>query len=115
MIIKIIFFLFAIFVLFKVALRFKERKINLKEFIFWIIFWLAVGLVVILPETTSFLANLVGVGRGSDLAIYLAILLLFYLVFRIFVRLDNLDYQLTKLIRREAIEEFKKKNKNGIF
>jgi hypothetical protein len=109
MLIKIILILFTLFVLFKVALRFRERRISLKEFIFWIIFWLAVLFVVLMPETTSLAANLVGVGRGSDLAVYLSIVLLFYLVFRIFVKLDNIESEITKIVRKEAKEEFNQK------
>jgi len=108
MLIQIILVIFSLFVLAKVSLRFRERKISLKEFIFWIVFWLAVMLVVILPETTTLAANLVGVGRGSDLAVYLSVVVLFYLVFRIFVKLDNIDAAITKVVRKEALEEVEK-------
>jgi len=70
---------------------------------------LAVGVVVILPQTASFLANLLGVGRGADLVIYLSILVLFYIVFRIFIRLDRLDREITKIVRELALQ---KKDKN---
>jgi hypothetical protein len=108
MLIKIILIIFSLFVLLKVSLRFRERKISLKEFIFWIVFWLAVMLVVIMPETTTLAANLVGVGRGSDLAIYFSVVVLFYLVFRIFVKLDNIDAAITKVVRKEALDELEK-------
>ncbi len=110
MIIQVILIIFAVFVILKITLRFKERKISLNEFIFWLALWLVIGLVIWLPATATFFANLVGIGRGSDLAVYSAILLLFYLVFRIFVKLDDLEAQITKLVRREALERFKKES-----
>jgi hypothetical protein len=89
----------------KVALRYKDKIISLQEFVLWTIFWFMVGFVVILPETTSLIANLVGVGRGVDLVIYLSILILFYLVFRILVRLDKIDKDVTKIVRTIALKE----------
>jgi len=112
MIIQILLVLFAAFVLLKISFKFLQKKINLREFILWLFFWVIVIVIVILPNITTYLADLVGIGRGSDLAVYLAVLLLFYLVFRVFVKLDNIDAQLTKVVRKEAIDEFESKIKD---
>ncbi|OGY42612.1 MAG: hypothetical protein A2Y82_02875, partial [Candidatus Buchananbacteria bacterium RBG_13_36_9] len=80
-----------------------DKIISLQEFLLWTIFWFLVGFVVILPETTSLVANFVGVGRGVDLVIYISILILFYLVFRVLVRLDKIDKDVTKIVRKIAL------------
>ncbi len=108
MIIQFLLLIFIIYAVIKVALRYKDKVISLQEFIIWTIFWLMVGFVVILPETTSFVANFVGVGRGVDLVIYISILILFYLLFRILVRLDKVEKDITKIVRNIAL----KKNEN---
>lgn len=113
MLIQILLIVFAIFVLIKISLKFQQKKIRLREFLLWLIFWLAVIVVVILPNITSYLANLVGIGRGSDLAVYLAVLGLFYLVFRIYVKMDNMDAQITKIVRSDAIDKSEIKNQKS--
>ncbi len=55
------------------------------------------------PDTASFIANIVGVGRGSDLVVYLATILLFVLVFQLHVSHVRLERQLTKIVRAESL------------
>ncbi|MDD5341365.1 MAG: DUF2304 family protein [Patescibacteria group bacterium] len=109
MLIKIVLILFIVFVISKVALRYKDKAISLQEFILWTIFWLLVGFVVIFPETTSYVANLLGVGRGVDLVIYVSILILFYLVFRVLTRQDKIEKDVTRIVREIALNEKKAK------
>jgi len=109
MLIQIILILFILFAISKVALRYKDKIISLQEFILWTIFWFLVGFVVILPDSTSYVANLVGVGRGVDLVLYVSVLILFYLIFRVLVRVDKIEKDITKIVRKNALD--KEKNK----
>jgi|SRR5688572_12224090 len=64
------------------------------------------GLIVTwYPNTASFIANIVGVGRGSDLVVYLGIVLLFVLVFQLHVSHVRLERELTKIVREEALKD----------
>jgi len=108
-IIQILLVIFIIFAIAKVALRYKDKIISLQEFLLWTVFWFMVGFVVLLPETTSLVANLVGVGRGVDLVIYISVLILFYLAFRILVRLDKIEKDITKIVRNVALDKDKNK------
>ena len=104
--------LVSIFVLIVLAKLFKQwhnENITLAKFLLWCLLWLAVLLVFWQPDLTSYLANFLGIGRGADLIIYVAILALDYLVFRVFVRLQKLDKDLTKLIREDAIKNVQKR------
>lgn len=87
--------------------RLYQRKVvgelTTRGFVEWLLLWLVVGIIVILPNSTTYVANIVGVGRGSDLVIYLALLLGFYLLFRIFVRLEKIDRDITTLVRNQAM------------
>lgn len=105
--IQLLIILFAVFAISRVVLRFKDRSITLQALFFWIIIWFAIVLVTILPRTATFLTNFFGVGRGADLLIYLSIILLFYLIFKIYVKLDNLNKEITKVVRRESLREKK--------
>lgn len=101
--------IFILFALSRTILQFREGKLRLGWFVVWNIFWIAVGIVVLRPETTSFLARLVGISRGADLAVYLSIIALFYLAFRILVKIESLEQQITRVVRHVALEEREKK------
>lgn len=105
MIIKVILILFVLFALFKVVLRYRDKIISLQELILWTVFWFAAAFLILFPDVTSYAANLVGVGRGADLAVYLAILILFYLMFRVLAKLDKAEKDVTKVVRAVALKD----------
>ncbi len=108
MLIKIILIIFVLFAVIKVALRYKDKNISLQEFMLWTIFWFITAFLVLFPDVTSYAASFVGVGRGVDLVIYIAILILFYLMFRALVKLDKVEKDVTKVVRKVALEEGEK-------
>ncbi len=64
------------------------------------------GLIVTwYPQTASYVANVFGVGRGADLVVYLAVVLLFGLVFQLYVSHVRLERELTKIVRDEALKD----------
>lgn len=90
-------------------LRFKKGDLDIKRLIFWIIFWLAASVVVIWPNLTVLIANYVGIGRGADLVVYGALIVLFYSLFRLLIRIEKLEKNLTKLVRQRAIDDYDEK------
>ena len=78
-------------------------------FVIWSVLWLVVLVVFWQPDTTTYLANFLGIGRGADLAIYLSIVAIFYLLFRIYVRLSKIESEITKVVRKDAIKNAEKK------
>ena len=108
--IQVIIIIFIVFALSRVLLRYRDGAITVKELLFWLVFWIAASVAVLLPQTTSFLANLVGVGRGVDLAIYVALVIIFYMMFRIFVRLEKIEQDITKVVREVGLKKIKEKD-----
>jgi len=106
--IQIVLLIFIIFAISRVYLRSREKIFSTKTAIFWYLIWLA-GLVgVLLPKTTTKLAGLFGVGRGVDVIVYIALALLFYLVFRIYVMIEDLRHEITYLVREIALQKSQK-------
>jgi len=105
MLIKILILIFILYVLTRIYARYRKQDINGRELTVWLVFWLIVGIVVMIPKQTDVIAKFLGVGRGADLLIYLSVLVLFYLAFRISVRLENIDHDLTEIVRHIAISE----------
>jgi len=100
--------LFVFFAVWRVLVKFKRTELKPPEFIIWLLFWLAVGIAFIIPESLTQLANLLGIGRGADLVLYVAVVVIFYLIFRIFLRLEKMERNITKLVRKNSLEDKKR-------
>ncbi len=69
----------------------------------WSLLWIAGAVLVLWPGVSSRLAAAVGVGRGVDLVVYIAILAIFYLLFRIIVRIERIEHSITDIVRKDAL------------
>lgn len=105
MIFEIIVVLFVLFAWSRVLLRFRERKISRWEFAFWSILWLVVLVVLFIPSVTQPIAKILNIGRGIDVVVYLSIVLLFYLVFRIYVKIEGIEQEVTKVVRETTLKK----------
>jgi hypothetical protein len=104
-IIQLLIVAFVLFAALRAIMKFREGNLRITWVIFWILFWFAAGVVAILPQTTDFAARFVGVGRGADLVTYASLIMLFYLVFRLFVKLEEVERQITRLVRKLSLED----------
>lgn len=107
MLIKIFILIFILFVLSRIYARYRKKDINGREFGLWLVFWCVIGVAAIMPQKTDILAKFVGVERGSDLLIYISVLVLFYAVFRILVKLERVDREITDVVRHIAVKDKK--------
>lgn len=84
---------------------FRQQKIGAMALLLWLFLWTGFAVVVLFPETAVVLAHLLGISRGVDLALYLSVILVFFLLFRIYVRLERVDLQITQIVRAVALRE----------
>lgn len=98
----LIFFLFAIT---RVILRLREKILSPQAAFFWLVLWLGAAAIILLPTTATKIAQIFGVGRGVDVILYISLALLFYLVFRGFVMIEDLRHELTTVIRLIALQK----------
>lgn len=97
--------IFVIFAISRVYLRFKERKISTLAFSFWIMIWIAGVWAILDPDSTTRFARLVGIGRGVDAILYASIVVIFYLIFRIYVKIEDTQRNITDLTRKIALDQ----------
>lgn len=109
--IQIILLVFLAFAISRVFLRFREASLSFGAFLFWLGIFTLAGVAVIDPSFTTFIALKIGIQRGTDVVIYLSLALLFYLVFRTNIFIENLREEITRLTREIAINKAKKKKK----
>ncbi len=70
----------------------------------WAVLWLLAGVAVAWPGLTKDIARAVGIGRGADLVMYLAIIAMFVGFFLVYARMRRLEANITRLVRHIAIE-----------
>lgn len=59
------------------------------------------------PHITDPLANLFGMGRGLDFILIFGLSLSFYLIIKLYIKVDNMNQQMSELVRRLAVEKEK--------
>lgn len=107
--IEIIVVVFALFAWSRALLRFKARKLSQGSFVFWSWVWICALVVVFIPSVPAFFSTRIGIRRPVDIAVYASIVLLFYMVFRIYVQLDHMEQEITKIVREITLRKKDKK------
>ena len=70
--------------------------------------WAVVVFVALMPQATDVLARIAGVERGADLVVYTAVVVLSYAVYRLMVRQQKLNEEVTELVRTIGIDRVTK-------
>ena len=104
-IIQILIIVFALFAVTRTVLQFKKGAVSRHWLLFWMLFWVGAGTVAALPQTADTLARIVGVGRGADVVIYLSLIVIFYLIFRLYVKIEQVESEITRLVRKLSMDE----------
>ncbi|MDO8626046.1 MAG: DUF2304 domain-containing protein [Candidatus Magasanikbacteria bacterium] len=107
--IQIILMIFFAGAAFKAWQRYQSRDITFGMVALWLIFWAAGAWVVVNPNGTFYLARILGVARGADAVMYLALAVLFFMVFRLLVAVERLKKEVTELTRELALKNAEKK------
>ncbi len=69
----------------------------------WALLWIAAAVFIAKPEWTAAIARAMGIGRGTDLVLYFAILFMIFGFFAVYVRLRRIESDLTKIVRELAV------------
>lgn len=105
LLIQILISLFLVMLLWQTFRRWQQAILSVAELAGWSILWLTIGVVFWLPNSATKLANILGIGRGADLVTYIAIIFLLFFIYRLTVRIDKIERNLTKVVRQNALKE----------
>ena len=117
MVIQTLLSFFILFALSRVLIQVRQAKISIGAFLFWTSLFIFALVGILDPRLTSFVARWLGIGRGSDVVIYISIALLFYLIFRLSITLEETKREITELVRKIALDQVEntaKKNKRKL-
>src|SRR3990167_9078224 len=86
-----------------VVKSYRQRRIGTPVFFLWLLLWVGVAVVILFPAITVEIAGWLDIGRGADLVLYLGMIGLFYLLFKVGMRLERMDREITQIVRALAL------------
>jgi len=104
---QVFFSLFALFAALSVLKKRKAGLLSALATLFWICFWGFGIFVVFNPGFVQTLADTFEIGRGSDFVLYLSVALIFYIIFRMQIKIEKQQKEITLLARKYALKEKK--------
>ncbi|MCX6807247.1 MAG: DUF2304 family protein [Patescibacteria group bacterium] len=93
--------------------RHRTGELNRRGFIIWSLIWLFLGIFALFPETSSMVARVTGIKNSFSALTVTAFLVLFYLVFHGFRRMERMNRELTKIVRNHALLDIKNPGKRN--
>ena len=105
--------IFGVFAMLITYLRHREGKITTWMLLLWTTVWVTVIIGSIDITIISRLGSLMGIGRGLDFVLIVGIIGSFYLIFRVYIRLEDLEREITKVVREVALRSEANENRDS--
>ena len=103
---KIFAFVLAAIAISKSYVDFRSRIESLKIFLFWVITWLVIVVVALFPSIVDYLIGSFGEGRaGLGTFFGMGLVFLYFLAYRIYVKIGRVEQKLTKTIQELALRD----------
>ncbi|MEA4957877.1 hypothetical protein SDC9_29489 [bioreactor metagenome] len=102
---QILVVIIAILAILLVFNRFHKKKTSVTTFVLWVLLWILLAIFAIVPESSTKIASVIGIGRGLDLIIIFGVIGSYYLIFRVYMKLEKLDQDITELVRKISIDK----------
>lgn len=103
MILKLIIILISVWVILRLFATYSKKKIDTNSFVIWVLIWGGIIFTVLHPVWSERLSKVLKIGRGTDIAFFLAIVLIFYLLFRLYVKINVVESEITEIIKHIAL------------
>lgn len=105
--IQILMVAFAVFAAARAVSQFRAGRLRIAVLACWLALWAALAVIGVLPQSASAVAGFLGVGRGVDLVMYVSLGALFFLVFRLYVKHEETEREITRLVREVSLKDLK--------
>jgi hypothetical protein len=101
--IKILAIAFALLALRRLILRYRSGGTMTLQFVVWLLLFSGIGVVVFIPQRTDQFAHWMGVSSGFNLLTFIAITGLLFSAYRLLVRVQSVERDLTRAVRAQAL------------
>ncbi|PYS01968.1 MAG: hypothetical protein DMG12_14615 [Acidobacteria bacterium] len=87
----------------------RTRAESFQVFIFWTLTWVAIVIVALFPALVDLVIASFGEKRvGLGTVFGMALVFLYFLVYRIYMRLDHMEQQLVKIVQELSLRDWKR-------
>ena len=80
-------------------------RVTRREGVGWTLLWLCAAAAILRPEWTGHVARVLGIGRGADLVLYCAVVVMMVGFMMVYLRMRRFQRELTLVVRHLAIQE----------
>jgi hypothetical protein len=91
-------------------LVFKQKK-TIWEGVLWTVFWGFISVIAIYPNSLDYLTAITGIKDRENAVMVTSLGVLFFIVFYLVIRLENLEQRQTRVIRKLALRDIDKTKK----
>ncbi len=105
MIVEVFGILFSLFALSRAVLRFREGRLSWGMLAVWSLAWLTVIAFILSPASFERVSKAIGVQRPLDLMLIAGVIFSYYLVFRIYIYVEEIRSDMAKVVREVALEK----------
>ncbi len=84
--------------------QYKKESISRYWLLAFSTMWVIIAGAAMIPRAMDSVAQFLGVERAADLFVYVTVLLLLYVVYRLMVRTQKMHEEITELVRRITID-----------
>lgn len=82
-----------------------RQKKTIWEGILWTLFWSGVAYISLVPSSLQYLSSITGIKKNENAALITAIGVLFFIVFYVIIRLEEMEQRVTRVVRERALED----------
>jgi hypothetical protein len=82
-----------------------RRRMTRRAGLAWSLLWFGAAAFVFDPLLSSRIARLFGIGRGADFALYVGVIVAWFVAWMLFLRTRRLENTITELVRLRALDE----------
>lgn len=83
---------------------FKQKKAIAESVAFFLLI-IAGIYFVLFPQSTSVVAQFLGVGRGTDLVFYCSFVVFVFFFIKLYIKIEKLESKLTEFIQKDALNK----------
>jgi len=91
-------------------LVFRQKK-TIWEALLWTIFWGAIAMIAMYPNSIDYLTAITGIQDRENAVMVTSLGILFFIVFYLVIRLENMEQRQTRVIRKLALKDVDKPKK----
>ncbi len=82
-----------------------RQKKSIWEGLLWTMFWSAIGYISLFPASLQYLSTITGIKKNENAATITAIGVLFFIVFYLIMRIEEVEQRVVKVVREKALND----------